>query len=83
MRALYSHKSAEKRASFAKTLLDAFPEIGLDETKLPTGKFIRDITFRRSLLESFAKRSGFDPLVAQNWYSLSFNAFNSAMVCNR
>jgi len=52
--------------SISKTLINLFPEIGLD-----SGKFWNmwnDIEERRKCLEKYAKENDFDPLIPENWY---------------
>eukprot|EP00026_Physarum_polycephalum_P001926 Phypoly_transcript_01929.p1 GENE.Phypoly_transcript_01929~~Phypoly_transcript_01929.p1 ORF type:complete len:592 (+),score=74.28 Phypoly_transcript_01929:633-2408(+) len=59
--------------SFVKALLSVFPEIGLEESKFHAQprKFWQSMNARRQVLNEFAQQQGFDPLVAQNWYSIS------------
>eukprot|EP00026_Physarum_polycephalum_P004416 Phypoly_transcript_04435.p1 GENE.Phypoly_transcript_04435~~Phypoly_transcript_04435.p1 ORF type:complete len:688 (+),score=101.45 Phypoly_transcript_04435:123-2066(+) len=57
---------------FAKALQDAFPNIGLDKSKLqvmqsPYGKWEN----RRNFFEKYAKLNAFDPQIPANWYAQS------------
>jgi hypothetical protein len=37
------------------------------------GNYYRDIGKRKVFFERFAKRNGFDPLIADNWYSVQIS----------
>eukprot|EP00026_Physarum_polycephalum_P000469 Phypoly_transcript_00470.p1 GENE.Phypoly_transcript_00470~~Phypoly_transcript_00470.p1 ORF type:complete len:781 (-),score=102.87 Phypoly_transcript_00470:244-2586(-) len=54
--------------SVSKALLDLFPEIGFDKTKLEGSPWLTRETFER-----YAKRNKFDPLTPENWYRISGN----------
>eukprot|EP00026_Physarum_polycephalum_P002904 Phypoly_transcript_02913.p1 GENE.Phypoly_transcript_02913~~Phypoly_transcript_02913.p1 ORF type:complete len:747 (+),score=87.92 Phypoly_transcript_02913:75-2315(+) len=64
-----------KTSSFATTLKEAFPELKFDDTKFPKtpSYFLKEKANRRQVLENFASRSGFDPLIPKNWYSIHSN----------
>lgn len=54
--------------SVTKALLDLFSEIGLEPSKLRfRQKF--GLEKRRQFFEKYASAKGFDPLIANNWYS--------------
>eukprot|EP00026_Physarum_polycephalum_P002346 Phypoly_transcript_02352.p1 GENE.Phypoly_transcript_02352~~Phypoly_transcript_02352.p1 ORF type:complete len:819 (+),score=94.09 Phypoly_transcript_02352:352-2808(+) len=60
--------------SFSKALLHLFPNIGLDKSVLTSLVSPYTVSNQRMVLQSFAERQGFDPLVAENWYSISKDA---------
>eukprot|EP00026_Physarum_polycephalum_P001164 Phypoly_transcript_01165.p1 GENE.Phypoly_transcript_01165~~Phypoly_transcript_01165.p1 ORF type:complete len:960 (+),score=125.04 Phypoly_transcript_01165:678-3557(+) len=59
--------------SFIKALLDAFPDIGLDDSRFPniSRGYWENVGNRRIFFDNFAKERGFNPLVPTNWYSVS------------
>jgi len=57
--------------SLSKALLDLFPGIGLDKSELKSSRRWTDAGNRRKFFENYAKQCGFDPLLAENWYSES------------
>eukprot|EP00026_Physarum_polycephalum_P000948 Phypoly_transcript_00949.p1 GENE.Phypoly_transcript_00949~~Phypoly_transcript_00949.p1 ORF type:complete len:1118 (+),score=84.56 Phypoly_transcript_00949:49-3402(+) len=56
--------------SISKALIDLFPNIGLDEAQFLL-KEMHHASNRRRFFENFAKKHGFDPYVAENWYAQS------------
>eukprot|EP00026_Physarum_polycephalum_P002403 Phypoly_transcript_02409.p1 GENE.Phypoly_transcript_02409~~Phypoly_transcript_02409.p1 ORF type:complete len:900 (+),score=140.14 Phypoly_transcript_02409:101-2800(+) len=65
----------EHYSSLTKALLTLFPEIGLDETRLPDHAakvpapvFIHE---RKRRFEMLAEKLGFDPLIPAGWYTVS------------
>eukprot|EP00026_Physarum_polycephalum_P002735 Phypoly_transcript_02743.p1 GENE.Phypoly_transcript_02743~~Phypoly_transcript_02743.p1 ORF type:complete len:836 (+),score=105.65 Phypoly_transcript_02743:77-2584(+) len=54
--------------SVAQTLITLFPSIGLERAKFPRPT-IWDVRHRRAFFEQYAKDTGTDPLVPENWYS--------------
>eukprot|EP00026_Physarum_polycephalum_P002214 Phypoly_transcript_02219.p1 GENE.Phypoly_transcript_02219~~Phypoly_transcript_02219.p1 ORF type:complete len:905 (+),score=113.90 Phypoly_transcript_02219:198-2912(+) len=59
--------------SLKNTLLNLFPEIGLEEEKFPW----RTI---RSFLEEFARRRNMEPLIPNTWYSISRKDFEEDQI---
>eukprot|EP00026_Physarum_polycephalum_P002929 Phypoly_transcript_02938.p1 GENE.Phypoly_transcript_02938~~Phypoly_transcript_02938.p1 ORF type:complete len:814 (+),score=92.26 Phypoly_transcript_02938:147-2588(+) len=61
------------KGSFPKTLMHAFPDIGLNEAYFANVPhfFWKNEQRRRDFLAQFARNNDFDPLVPDNWYSLS------------
>eukprot|EP00026_Physarum_polycephalum_P000846 Phypoly_transcript_00847.p1 GENE.Phypoly_transcript_00847~~Phypoly_transcript_00847.p1 ORF type:complete len:1309 (+),score=236.62 Phypoly_transcript_00847:226-3927(+) len=55
--------------SVAKVLIDLFPEIDFNPSKLIIKTKYPDAKARRKFFETFAKENNFDPLVPENWYS--------------
>eukprot|EP00026_Physarum_polycephalum_P001864 Phypoly_transcript_01867.p1 GENE.Phypoly_transcript_01867~~Phypoly_transcript_01867.p1 ORF type:complete len:897 (+),score=81.10 Phypoly_transcript_01867:37-2727(+) len=57
--------------SVSSALIDAFPEIGLDDEKFHIARrhHWKSASNRRRFFENIAKKHHFDPLVASNWYS--------------
>eukprot|EP00026_Physarum_polycephalum_P000822 Phypoly_transcript_00823.p1 GENE.Phypoly_transcript_00823~~Phypoly_transcript_00823.p1 ORF type:complete len:527 (-),score=83.80 Phypoly_transcript_00823:937-2517(-) len=56
--------------SLAKALADLFPNIDLDKTKFEHSQpMLHYSGNRRRFFENYAREHGFDPLVADNWYS--------------
>eukprot|EP00026_Physarum_polycephalum_P001731 Phypoly_transcript_01733.p1 GENE.Phypoly_transcript_01733~~Phypoly_transcript_01733.p1 ORF type:complete len:1003 (+),score=155.23 Phypoly_transcript_01733:421-3009(+) len=66
----YYHKG-----SIAQALMDLFPAIGLEKSKLWDKALWYDKAYRRRYLEQVAKNHGFDPLVPTNWYSFPREKF--------
>eukprot|EP00026_Physarum_polycephalum_P001458 Phypoly_transcript_01460.p1 GENE.Phypoly_transcript_01460~~Phypoly_transcript_01460.p1 ORF type:complete len:826 (+),score=126.37 Phypoly_transcript_01460:385-2862(+) len=64
--------------SVARALLDLFPDIGLEKSKLLNRPAWHDKGVRRKFFEIFASKRGFDPLAPKNWYSLPRDAIMSA-----
>eukprot|EP00026_Physarum_polycephalum_P003756 Phypoly_transcript_03770.p1 GENE.Phypoly_transcript_03770~~Phypoly_transcript_03770.p1 ORF type:complete len:759 (+),score=109.95 Phypoly_transcript_03770:66-2279(+) len=66
--------------SMVQALLDLFPDIGLDQSNFaaPPRKHKVDLGYRRRLYEDFARKQGFDPLIAENWYSVSYKDLRDA-----
>eukprot|EP00026_Physarum_polycephalum_P002518 Phypoly_transcript_02525.p1 GENE.Phypoly_transcript_02525~~Phypoly_transcript_02525.p1 ORF type:complete len:833 (+),score=92.99 Phypoly_transcript_02525:54-2552(+) len=61
------------KGSYVKALIDLFPNIGLDYSKfsvLPNGHWFQAKN-QRYLLKTFARSKKFDPLVPENWYSIT------------
>jgi len=58
------------RHGYVQTLMSLFPSIGLDEKKFVqvSRAYFTDVKTRKSYFDAFAKKKGFDPLVADNWY---------------
>eukprot|EP00026_Physarum_polycephalum_P001151 Phypoly_transcript_01152.p1 GENE.Phypoly_transcript_01152~~Phypoly_transcript_01152.p1 ORF type:complete len:1060 (-),score=94.29 Phypoly_transcript_01152:294-3473(-) len=54
--------------SLAKALLDLFPNIGLEKSKLAKLALWHNTKIQRMFFEKYAKDNKFDPLVAENWY---------------
>eukprot|EP00026_Physarum_polycephalum_P002504 Phypoly_transcript_02511.p1 GENE.Phypoly_transcript_02511~~Phypoly_transcript_02511.p1 ORF type:complete len:789 (+),score=87.01 Phypoly_transcript_02511:70-2436(+) len=52
----------------SKTLLDLFPNIGLEKSKFRGTYLESSMEVRRSFFLSYADEHRFDPLVAKNWY---------------
>jgi len=52
--------------SLRKALMDLFPNIGLNKSKLYKWPNM-DVSSRRQYFEEYAWVEGFDPLVAANW----------------
>jgi len=61
------------KGSFARALGHLFPEIGLQTDKLLKlpDKYNYSLRTQRKVFINFAKENGFDPFVAQNWYTVS------------
>eukprot|EP00026_Physarum_polycephalum_P012597 Phypoly_transcript_12920.p1 GENE.Phypoly_transcript_12920~~Phypoly_transcript_12920.p1 ORF type:complete len:356 (+),score=59.55 Phypoly_transcript_12920:23-1069(+) len=54
--------------SISKALLDLFPQIGLDKSKLAFRPSIwNSAEKRRNFFEEYARRNNFDPLIPANW----------------
>jgi DNA ligase-1 len=66
--------------SMVKALLALFPDIGLDESNFVTvpRNHFADTNNTRKLYEDFARQRGFDPLVAENWYPITYMQLRSA-----
>jgi len=63
--------------SVINALLDLFPDIGLQRTKfLSVTKNYWHKENRKTFFGNFAKRMGFDPLVADNWYNVKQEMVN-------
>eukprot|EP00026_Physarum_polycephalum_P001009 Phypoly_transcript_01010.p1 GENE.Phypoly_transcript_01010~~Phypoly_transcript_01010.p1 ORF type:complete len:1168 (+),score=148.17 Phypoly_transcript_01010:225-3728(+) len=56
--------------SVPKALLDLFPSIGLEKAGFQARFVFKDPKVRRKFFESFAITHNFDPLIADNWYSV-------------
>eukprot|EP00026_Physarum_polycephalum_P001627 Phypoly_transcript_01629.p1 GENE.Phypoly_transcript_01629~~Phypoly_transcript_01629.p1 ORF type:complete len:1030 (-),score=139.53 Phypoly_transcript_01629:75-3164(-) len=56
--------------SFFRSLLDLFPDIGLEKSKLWLRSW-GDLGSRRKFFENFAREHGFDPQIAEHWYAQS------------
>eukprot|EP00026_Physarum_polycephalum_P001744 Phypoly_transcript_01746.p1 GENE.Phypoly_transcript_01746~~Phypoly_transcript_01746.p1 ORF type:complete len:627 (-),score=117.38 Phypoly_transcript_01746:106-1986(-) len=59
------------KGSLIRALLDVFPDIGLNQTKfaiLPH-HYWQNIDNRRNFLIEAARSKGFEPLIAESWYS--------------
>jgi len=54
--------------SVPQALLDLFPNIGWDLSKLNLNNRWGDVRSRRKFFKEYAKKNGFDPLVPENWY---------------
>eukprot|EP00026_Physarum_polycephalum_P005354 Phypoly_transcript_05386.p1 GENE.Phypoly_transcript_05386~~Phypoly_transcript_05386.p1 ORF type:complete len:586 (+),score=95.25 Phypoly_transcript_05386:3-1760(+) len=58
----------------AKALLDLFPNIGLEKSKLTFPRPLKEAPAwsykgnRRAFFEEYAKENNFDPLIAENWF---------------
>jgi len=50
-----------------------FPNIGLDESKFPHIAVLD----RKRFFDEIAEKSGFDPLLARNWYQITYSKFAS------
>eukprot|EP00026_Physarum_polycephalum_P001003 Phypoly_transcript_01004.p1 GENE.Phypoly_transcript_01004~~Phypoly_transcript_01004.p1 ORF type:complete len:1224 (-),score=188.92 Phypoly_transcript_01004:75-3746(-) len=63
--------------SIVKALMEAFPEIGLNESKfaIVTRKYWKDVNNRKLFFTDLAKEKNFDPNSAHNWYSVSLAQF--------
>eukprot|EP00026_Physarum_polycephalum_P003479 Phypoly_transcript_03491.p1 GENE.Phypoly_transcript_03491~~Phypoly_transcript_03491.p1 ORF type:complete len:593 (+),score=70.39 Phypoly_transcript_03491:636-2414(+) len=59
--------------STIKTIMDVYPNIGLEETKFyrVSNDYLKSNANGRGVLESYARSKGFDPLQPENWYSFS------------
>jgi len=59
--------------NLAHALMDVFPNIGLEESKFifTQGNYWQDTQNKLEFFETFAKKKHFDPLVAENWYTIS------------
>jgi len=70
---------AHHNSSFVNALLQLFPDIGLSVNKFVTlsRKYWMDKTNRREVFRQHARRNCFDPLVADNWYTVSIEDFRS------
>lgn len=71
----------------ASAVIDAYPTIKLERlqfvssagmfiaslpcSKFPSGDRWRDVNNRREFFENFAAKKGFDPLIAENWYTFT------------
>jgi hypothetical protein len=65
---------AHQNGSFVKILSRVFPDVNFDSTKFAvlSSKFFffwHEVKNRRKFFDSFAREQGFDPLIAENWYS--------------
>eukprot|EP00026_Physarum_polycephalum_P001768 Phypoly_transcript_01770.p1 GENE.Phypoly_transcript_01770~~Phypoly_transcript_01770.p1 ORF type:complete len:893 (+),score=154.72 Phypoly_transcript_01770:58-2736(+) len=60
------------KGSIFRALVDLFPEVHFDGNKFTNTplKFWGNPSNRRKFLERFAEEKGFDPLLAENWYSV-------------
>jgi len=65
------------RGNRARALAHVFPDIGLDANKLITRQY-NISSYRRKFFDSYARESGFDPLVPENWYSIATNSVSSS-----
>eukprot|EP00026_Physarum_polycephalum_P002627 Phypoly_transcript_02635.p1 GENE.Phypoly_transcript_02635~~Phypoly_transcript_02635.p1 ORF type:complete len:741 (+),score=93.71 Phypoly_transcript_02635:157-2379(+) len=54
--------------SLTQALLDLFPNINLDKTKLWGNKLWNNKLMRRKFFENYARTKGFDALIPENWY---------------
>jgi len=53
-------------------VINLFPEISFDVTKFRSNnRHWHDATIRRGFLETFAETRRFDPLIPENWYSIT------------
>jgi hypothetical protein len=43
--------------------------------------YLADIRNRQHFFEEFAEKKGFNPLVAENWYSIPFREIAAHQVC--
>jgi len=61
------------KSSIAKALQQLFPHIGLETDKLQIShsSYWAEVLNRREFLDNLARKNGFDPLVAENWYKHS------------
>eukprot|EP00026_Physarum_polycephalum_P003660 Phypoly_transcript_03673.p1 GENE.Phypoly_transcript_03673~~Phypoly_transcript_03673.p1 ORF type:complete len:675 (+),score=95.36 Phypoly_transcript_03673:213-2237(+) len=62
--------------SFTRALMHVYPDIGLERKKfahLPSGHW-SDRANRKQFFDAFARENHFDPLVSENWYSVSRQA---------
>jgi len=68
--------------SLAKALKALFPEVPFDIEKFhsPPRDYWNDSNNRRKYFATFAKRLGIDPLIAENWYSISFKKLRSKRI---
>jgi len=67
-------------SSVVKALEDLFPDIGFDKAKFIAAQNPnpwRHSSNRRAFFEEYAKRSGFDPLVPDNWYSVKLETISA------
>eukprot|EP00026_Physarum_polycephalum_P001152 Phypoly_transcript_01153.p1 GENE.Phypoly_transcript_01153~~Phypoly_transcript_01153.p1 ORF type:complete len:800 (+),score=123.64 Phypoly_transcript_01153:87-2486(+) len=61
--------------SMVKALLTLYPDIGLEKRQFATTRnFWQDPNHRRQFFDKLAEKKGFDPLIPDNWYSLSKEA---------
>jgi len=62
-------------SSMIKALMDVYPDIGLEEAKfnpdIRKESVLRIPRIAKDFFGSFARKHGFDPLVAENWYYVS------------
>jgi len=59
--------------SHIQAIKDLFPEVKFDPAKFSKGKnYWGDADTRRQFFESLAGKMNFDPLVAKNWYDVSW-----------
>eukprot|EP00026_Physarum_polycephalum_P000368 Phypoly_transcript_00368.p1 GENE.Phypoly_transcript_00368~~Phypoly_transcript_00368.p1 ORF type:complete len:1106 (+),score=136.69 Phypoly_transcript_00368:1680-4997(+) len=56
--------------NLTECLLHLFPEIGLDKHMFFPSEYWKDPKNGRKFFENFAEKQGFDPLIAQNWYTV-------------
>eukprot|EP00026_Physarum_polycephalum_P001974 Phypoly_transcript_01978.p1 GENE.Phypoly_transcript_01978~~Phypoly_transcript_01978.p1 ORF type:complete len:752 (+),score=127.08 Phypoly_transcript_01978:45-2300(+) len=68
------------QGSVIKALLHLFPDIGIEENKfshLPKG-YWSNFENRKKFFDDFGREQGFDPLVPQNWYSITWRIIKNA-----
>eukprot|EP00026_Physarum_polycephalum_P001329 Phypoly_transcript_01330.p1 GENE.Phypoly_transcript_01330~~Phypoly_transcript_01330.p1 ORF type:complete len:878 (+),score=128.72 Phypoly_transcript_01330:456-3089(+) len=58
--------------SVSRSLLELFPDIGLEKTKFWLNGKWKDRNKRRDFFIEYAAEKGFDPLSAGNWYSVFY-----------
>eukprot|EP00026_Physarum_polycephalum_P001909 Phypoly_transcript_01912.p1 GENE.Phypoly_transcript_01912~~Phypoly_transcript_01912.p1 ORF type:complete len:725 (-),score=69.41 Phypoly_transcript_01912:359-2533(-) len=78
IRSLLSYKHG-----WISAVREAFPELRLDPSQFRHNKFIHkdywaDELNQRNFFVQFAKKRGFDPLIAQNWYKISSSQIKSS-----
>jgi hypothetical protein len=76
---LYSFKGVSSvlphyNGSVRKALVTIFPDISLELRKfLKADKYWSDVNNQKKVFLMYAEQHGFDPLIAQNWYSIPLN----------
>jgi hypothetical protein len=79
--------------SFINTIMDAYPDLGWKKDnfnivesmhaykiKFITGNFWNNITNRKAFFDNFARKSHFEPLNPDNWYTKSYKDFEHEKV---
>eukprot|EP00026_Physarum_polycephalum_P001348 Phypoly_transcript_01349.p1 GENE.Phypoly_transcript_01349~~Phypoly_transcript_01349.p1 ORF type:complete len:1107 (+),score=164.22 Phypoly_transcript_01349:191-3322(+) len=64
-------------SNIPQAVMALFPEIGLDESKFEFHKTMQrwqDIAKRREFFVDFSVENNFDPMVAENWHTISVDA---------
>jgi hypothetical protein len=70
--------------SLKKVLMDTYPNIGLIDSKFPTiftKKHWHSLSNRKRVVEEIAARLSIDPLIPENWYNVTVEAFRNQQVC--
>eukprot|EP00026_Physarum_polycephalum_P015371 Phypoly_transcript_16035.p1 GENE.Phypoly_transcript_16035~~Phypoly_transcript_16035.p1 ORF type:complete len:284 (-),score=54.79 Phypoly_transcript_16035:37-840(-) len=64
--------------SHRQMIADLYPTVKFDfegKSKVKASQFWKDEKNRRKFFETFAKKNKFDPLVASNWYTITWQSF--------
>eukprot|EP00026_Physarum_polycephalum_P001538 Phypoly_transcript_01540.p1 GENE.Phypoly_transcript_01540~~Phypoly_transcript_01540.p1 ORF type:complete len:1069 (+),score=95.14 Phypoly_transcript_01540:45-3251(+) len=64
-----AHSVLNYHRTLSQALVDLFPDIGLEKSKLWDRFSWSNVENRRAFFKKYAEENGFDPLVADHWYS--------------